>query len=162
MSAKRKPAKSRPDAGKYYKRRVGLTALQQRQLQVRLRVFTPSEPWVEAQFKRVIDLDENDRPIVYCYHDPHVFPPGGKKTAMVRCPTCQVFTPPHAFEGGQCLDHSSHEGWGPSPSAVAIATLRHYVLRVEGLADLEPEDDDSLRLEIERYNRTGRVRAKRF
>src|SRR4051794_28644413 len=104
-------------AGKRRKaRRTGLSRHEEARLRKQLRRTAPSEPWVEAQFKEVGDVDARGRPIVCRYHDPHVFPPGGADTAMVRCPRCGVFTPPNAIENGACLDHASHDGWGPSPS----------------------------------------------
>lgn len=132
------------------KRRVGLTAYQEHHLKEKLRVFTCSEPWVEAQFRSTDDVDQDGTPIHYRYHDPHVFPPGGSKTAMVRCPRCGVITPPNAIEHGACLDHADHRGWGPSPSAVAIQGLQMMNLRLQE-PELPPEDSASLRREIETH-----------
>lgn len=131
-------------------RRVGLTAYQEELLKRELRLTTPSEPWVEAQFQSSIDQDTDGSAIVYRYRDPHVFPPGGEKTLMVRCKHCQIFNPPNAMEEGQCLDHVENEGWGPSPSALAIAALRKYHLEIEE-TELPPDDAKSLRREIRRY-----------
>src|SRR5579859_4120282 len=76
------------------KRRIGLTQYAEIQLKEKLRKRSPSEPWVEAQIKTNIDVTADGQPIVYRYHDPRVFPPGGEETLMVRCPRCGVFTPP--------------------------------------------------------------------
>lgn len=143
----------KPGGSKYvHKRRkpVGLSAYQEEQIKRELRLSTPSEPWVEAQFKTVLDTDTRGADIVYRYRDPHAFPPGGSQTAMVRCATCGVFNPPNAIEYGNCLDHANHEGWGPSPSAIAIEALRRFHLRLED-SELPPEDVQSLRREIERF-----------
>ena len=129
---------------------VGLTWHQEQRLKRQLRDAAPSEPWVEAQIKTAGDVDGEGQPIVYRYHDPHVFPPGGEQTGMVRCPQCGVFTPPNAFETGACLDHADHRNWGPSPSAVAIRALQFFNLRLEE-AELPPEDDSSLRREIKKF-----------
>lgn len=131
---------------------VGLTLPQERALKRRLRKQSPSEPWVEAQIVDATDVDASGGAIHYRYHDTKVFPPGQQKTAMVRCPTCGIFMPPNAFEGGQCLDHAKHEGWGPSPSARAIQGLE----RLNGVMEerrLKREDIPSLKREIERYER---------
>src|SRR5207253_1385304 len=96
------------------KRRVGLSALQETRLRAQLRQTTPSEPWVEAQIRSADDLDRDGSPIVYRYHDPRVFPPGGPGTRMVRCSDCGVFTPPGAMEGGRCLEcvnSAAHTAW---------------------------------------------------
>jgi hypothetical protein len=131
-------------------RRVGLNPYQADRLKARLRAASPSEPWVDAQFGTVVDEDEAGRQIIYHFHDPRVFPPGGADTAMIRCPECGILMPPNAFEDGRCLDHATHTGWGPSPSALAIAALerRHLALQ---FAPLEPEDAVSLRREIREY-----------
>ena len=138
-------------ARKTKKRRVGLTAYQEDRLKQQLRRSTCSEPWVEAQIKSSRDVDQNGNPILYRYHDPHVYPPGGSKTAMVRCPRCGVMTPPNALEHGACLDHAEHEGWGLSPSALAIQGLQLMNLRLEE-PELPPEDSAALRREIEAWN----------
>ena len=132
------------------KRRVGLSAYQEQRFKDELRPTVCSEPWLEAQFKSADDTDEAGQAILYRYHDPRVFPPGGAKTAMVRCPLCGVFVPPNTLEHDACLDHARHEGWGPSPSAVAIRGLQMFNLRLEG-PELPPEDVPSLRKEIEQY-----------
>jgi len=133
------------------KRRVGLSPYQERCLKDRLRAASPSEPWVDAQIKSTVDTDQNGIPILYRYHDPHAFPPGGENTAMIRCPECGILMPPNAFEKGRCLDHARHDGWGPSPSAVAIRALEKRNLRIED-PPLEPEDLASLREEIDNFN----------
>ena len=135
---------------KLRKRRVGLTLYEEQRLRQQLRQTACSEPWVEAQFVTADDVDQNGSAIVYRYHDPHVFPPGGAKTGMRRCPACSVITPSIAFEHGNCLDHADHRGWGPSPSAVAIRALQMFNLRFE-FPDLPPEDSVSLRKEIRRF-----------
>jgi len=143
-------------------RRTGLTAFEENRLKQRLRRVTCSEPWVEAQIKGTDDVDQDGRRILYRYHDPHVFPPGGADTAMVRCPTCGVMTPPNAMEHGRCLDHADHRGWGPSPSAVAIQALQMLNLRME-MPELPPEDVPSLRKEIRRFEkRQKRKRAQQL
>jgi hypothetical protein len=145
-----RPEDSRlPSARK--KRRVGLSAYQEQRLKEQLRPSICSEPWLEAQFKSADDTDETGTPILYRYHDPHVFPPGGAKTAMARCPECGVLVPPNTLEHGACLDHARHDGWGPSPSAVAIRALQMFNLRIED-SELAPEDLPSLRKEIEDYH----------
>lgn len=134
------------------RRPVGLSAYQEESIKRELRLTTPSEPWVEAQFRTVLDTDTDGADIVYRYRDPHAFPPGGAETAMVRCAQCDVFNPPNAIEHGNCLDHANHEGWGPSPSAIAIAALRKFNLALETI-ELLPEDTRSLEREIQRYTR---------
>ena len=138
------------------RRRVGLTVYQEDRFKERLRPITCSEPWVEAQFKTAHDVDQSGSSITYRYRDPHVYPPGGASTAMIRCPACGAFNPPNAIEHGRCLDHADHRGWGPSPSAVAIQALQMFNLRMEQ-AELPPEDVKSLRKEIRR----SKIRARR-
>ena len=140
------------------KRRTGLSRVEEARLRAQLRQSAPSEPWVEAQFKTFEDRDPEGRAIVCYWHDPQVFPPGGQRTAMVRCPKCGVLTPPVAMEGGACLDHADHDSWGPSPSAVTIRQLQFYNLRMEESV-LPPEDEASLRKEIHAHRRRA---AKRF
>ena len=129
-------------------------------LKARLRRRAPSEPWVDAQFRTVEETDSRGRPIARRLHDPSVFPPGGARTAMVRCPVCDVFTPPQTIEEGQCMDHADHAGWGPSPSAQAIWALQYYHTRIDGL-ELAPESPAALRKEIRRAERVKRMGAKR-
>ena len=129
---------------------IGLTANEEFAFRRRLRKTCPSEPWVEAQFKTAYDKDAQGRAIRYRYHDPHVFPPGGELTKMIRCPACGIWMPPNTFEKGKCLDHAGHEGWGPSPSALAIDALRRRKRRRKEI-DLEPEDMLSLRDEIAKF-----------
>ena len=81
------------------------------------------------------------------------FPPGGKQTLMRRCDLCGVLTPPQTIEGGECLDHAQHIGWGPSPSADAIREAQRLHLRVR-FTDLEPESTEALQKEI------GKARAR--
>jgi hypothetical protein len=150
-----------PSARKIRRRRVGLSQYQEKFMREKLRAAAPSEPWVDAQFVTVRDQDETGWPIYYRYHDPRAFPPGGKKTAMVRCPACGILMPPNAFEQGECLDHSIHRGWGPSPSAVAIAALQYYNLRARE-PDLPPEDLTSLRQEIEQFAQTRTLDADKY
>ena len=141
---------SRLPSARKLKRRVGLSAYQEQRLKDELRPSVCSEPWLEAQFKSADDTDETGQPILYRYHDPHVYPPGGAKSAMVRCPLCGVFVPPNTLEHGACLDHARHEGWGPSPSAVAIRGLQMFNLRMED-PELPPEDVEALRAEIQAF-----------
>ena len=150
-----RPEDSRlPSARK--KPRVGLSAYQEQRLKDQLRPSICSEPWLEAQFKSADDTDETGTPILYRYHDPHVFPPGGAKSAMVRCPECGVLVPPNTLEQGACLDHARHDGWGPSPSAVAIRALQMFNLRMED-PELPPEDVEALRAEIEAFRQQDRA-----
>lgn len=128
-------------------RTVGLSVAQESKLKARLRKQSPSEPWVEAQFRTVTTTDPRGQIVPRRIHDPHVFPPGGARTAMVRCRACEVFNPPNAFERGVCLDHSAHAGWGPSPSAVAICALQYFNLRLSE-SELPGESKSSLRREI--------------
>jgi hypothetical protein len=129
--------------------RVGLAPHEERKLKSKLRRRSPSEPWVEAQIKSSADVTADGLPIVYRYHDPHAFPPGGRQTAMIRCPKCGIFNPPNTFEGGACLDHARHDAWGPSPSAVAIE--KFIALNLHPEVELEPEDVHSLQHEIRQY-----------
>lgn len=144
--------------------RAGLTPWREARLKEKLRTTTPSEPWVEEQIKSALDLTPTGTAYVYRYHDPAAFPPGGDQTAMVRCPTCNVFTPPHSFEADECLDHADFDAWGPSPSALAIQRLQIFHGK-DIYTDLPPDDYRSLEREIERYNRrrgkkSGIVREK--
>ena len=131
------------------KRRSGLSRLAQARLAETLRRVAPSEPWVDAQFIDVVEIDERGERVVRRAHDPSVFPPGGAQTAMVRCPQCGVITPPNAFENGICLDDADHGNWGPSPSAQAIAALQYRNLRLVE-AELPPESLSALQAEIRR------------
>ena len=135
-------------------KRVGLTIAKEHRLKRELRLTTCSEPWVEAQIRTVVDRETpSGEPIVYRYHDPKAYPPGGAKTGMRRCPACGVFTPPNAMEHDQCLDHARHDGWGPSPSALAFEALQNYNIKLEHVISLPPEDAHALRKEIEKYER---------
>lgn len=132
----------------------GLTRLAEARLRQELRGHAPSEPWVDAQFVTIFARDERGRPIVRRLHDASVFPPGGEKTAMVRCPGCNVFTPPCAFEKGFCLDHADHGCWGPSPSAQAIAALQYRNLRLME-SELPSESRRALQREIRLQTRNS-------
>jgi hypothetical protein len=144
------------------RRRVGLSPQREQSLKQKLRFTTCSEPWIEAQFKRVCDQDEKGFPIVYRYHDPHIYPPGGEQTAMIRCPKCGVFNPPGAIEHGCCLDHADHRGWGPSPSALAFQALQRHNLRVEDNIELQSEETDDLRQEILKFkHRKPRLKKRK-
>ena len=159
MSAQ--PQNTNPSsAPKAKRRRVGLSFYAEERLKASLRESAPSEPWVEAQFKTADDVDQEGAAIVYRYHDPHVFPPGGKQTLMRRCPECGVFMPPNSFEHGRCLDHADHRGWGPSPSAVAIAALQLFNLRTEEMP-LDAEDRKSLWHEIRAFERARKRKVGR-
>lgn len=140
--------------------RAGLTRYAELLLKQVLRQTAPSEPWVEAQIKSSVDVTSDGVPIVYRYHDTRAFPPGGPATRMVRCPKCGVFTPPNTMEHGACLDHARHQGWTPSPSAVAIRRLQMLNLRIES-TELPPEDIASLRREIDEFNNRKNVRKNR-
>jgi hypothetical protein len=156
---RRKSQKSGSKSDRKRRRPVGLTHYQEEQIKRDLRLTTPSEPWVEAQIQTVVDQDTDGSPIVYRYRDPHAFPPGGERTLMVRCGECEIFNPPNAIEHGKCLDHARHEGWGPSPSAVAIAALRRYYLELDDL-ELLPEDSKSLQREIQKFTRKSAISAR--
>jgi hypothetical protein len=132
--------------------RKGLSIWKEARLREKLRTTAPSEPWVEAQIKSSLDIHPNGCAYVYRYLDPTVFPPGGRETKMVRCPICNIFNPPNAFEDGQCLDHPNFDAWGPSPSALAIQKLQIFHGHDE-YTELKPEDYRSLQREIERYQR---------
>lgn len=155
---------STPAPKRRLSKRVGLTIAREQRLKRELRLTTCSEPWVEAQIKTVVDRQDGaGETIVYRYHDPKAYPPGGAKTAMVRCPACEVFTPPNSMEHDLCLDHARHDGWGPSPSALAFQALQNYNITLEPPIHLAPEDMQSLRREIEKYEhrRAKSVNAQR-
>lgn len=155
----RKSYRSGSKSARKLPRRVGLSVHQEALLKAKLRLTTPSEPWVEAQIQTVVDQDTDGSSIVYRYRDPHAFPPGQEQTLMVRCRECEIFNPPNTIEHGNCLDHARHEGWGPSPSALAIAALRRYYLELEDL-ELLPEDAKSLQREIEKFTRKSAIPAR--
>jgi hypothetical protein len=124
-------------------------------LREQLRMRCPSSPWIDAQFKSIELTDDRGAKVICRRHDPSVFPPGGAKTLMRRCPSCEIFTPPNAFERGVCLDErepigslDSKLGWGRSPSAVAIEKTRVRHGRLLALT-LEPESTEALRREIQ-------------
>jgi hypothetical protein len=50
---------------------------------------------VDAQIKTIRDQTPDGEPIICRYHDPHVFPPGGKRTPMRWCRSCGRYTPPN-------------------------------------------------------------------
>ena len=141
--------------GKKRPRRVGLSCVAEARLRDKLRSRCPSSPWIDEQFKSYSEVDPHGRATIHRYHDPSVFPPGGAQTAMVRCPECNVYTPPNAMENGLCLDHAPEPcaidprlGWGRSPSAVAIEALQFRNLRLID-SELAPESATALREEIE-------------
>lgn len=127
---------------------------EERRFRARLRKHCPSEPWVEAQFVAVAKVDVKGHPFVRYIFLRGVFPPGGNKTAMVRCKKCGILTPPVAMEGGICLDHGVSGDWGPSPSAMAIERLRHYHENISKVT-LRTEDEEALKAEIRRRTRTS-------
>jgi hypothetical protein len=135
------------------KPRIGLTQYSEVLLKEKLRKRSPSEPWVEEQIKTTDDVDADGKPILYRYFDPHAFPPGGEKTKMIRCPRCGIFNPPNAMEHGLCLDHARHQGWTPSPSALAFVRLQLLNAEIEA-CELAPEDTASLRREIRQFEKT--------
>jgi hypothetical protein len=155
---RRRSKKSRSKSARKRGHRVGLSAREEDQLKCKLRLTTPSEPWVEAQFSTNYDRDASGNPVAYRYRDPHVFPPGGPNTLMVRCSECGIFNPPNAMEHGKCLDHAKHQGYGPSPSALAIEGMRRLNVRIEE-EPLPPEDAKSLQREIEKYHNSGVISA---
>jgi len=130
----------------------GLTWHQEQQLKRRLRRTAPSEPWVEAQIVAVKDVDPDGHAIHYILHDPSVFPPGGSQTRMIRCRKCGIYNPPNATEGGCCLDHAGHKGWGPSRSAREIRKMQRLKAGLK-FTPLPREDVEGLMLEIERFQR---------
>lgn len=146
------PVSGSSSAPRGKRKTIGLSPARELSLKARLRKTTCSEPWVEAQFKRATDSDEEGHKITYRYHDPRVYPPGGERTAMVRCRKCGIFTPPGAIEHGCCLDHANHAGWGPSPSAVAFQAMQRYNLRLEDSVELRSEKILVLKREISRYH----------
>ncbi|HWE02407.1 MAG TPA: hypothetical protein VG326_08335 [Tepidisphaeraceae bacterium] len=134
------------------KQRAGLSAVAEKKLRGELRRFAPSEPWVDAQFFDIMQIDAQGKAVVCRGHDPGIFPPGGARTTMVRCPACGVFTPPNAFERAVCLDHAEQGNWGPSPSAVAIRALQWRNLRLPE-SELAPESTAALRKEIDAHRK---------
>jgi hypothetical protein len=140
-------------------RKIGLSSAEEARLKAKLRRQSPSEPWVEVQFRTVENTDSRGRPVARRIHDPSVFPPGGARTAMIRCAACDIHTPPQMIEEGQCLDHADHTGWGPSPSAQAIRGLQYFNLRMSEL-ELPPESPAALRREVRRANRAIREGRK--
>jgi hypothetical protein len=128
----------------------GLSAAQEQKLKAKLRRTTCSEPWVEAQIRGTVAIDARGKLFLRRYHDPHVFPPGGSQTAMCRCAVCRVWTPPQALEDGVCLDHHEPLGWGPSPSALAIAAHEFFNMRTPPL-ELAPESTAELEMEIAQH-----------
>lgn len=151
---RRRSKKSRSKSARKTGHRVGLSAREEDRLKCKLRPTVPSEPWLEAQFRTNYDRDANGNPVAYRYRDPHVFPPGGPATLMVRCSECGIFNPPNAMEHGKCLDHARHEGYGPSPSALAIEGMQRLNVRIEE-EPLPPEDTRALEAEIRRFNKSG-------
>jgi hypothetical protein len=152
--------KSGSKSARQHHRIIGLSAREEDRLKRELRLTTPSEPWIEAQFKTASDKETSGAKLTYRYRDPHVFPPGGPNTRMIRCAECGVFNPPNALEHGNCLDHAEHhQGWGRSPSALAIEALRKLNVELEE-APLEPEDSISLREEISNFKIKRGVRKK--
>jgi len=137
-------------AAKQQMANVGLTFAQERKLKAKLRKVAPSEPWVETQICSSVERDRKGHPFVRRYHDSRVFPPGGSQTKMRRCSQCRRWTPPQCFEKDACLDHSEHVGWGPSPSAVAIAQME-YFNRQEPEVELAMESIEALKSEIEQH-----------
>jgi hypothetical protein len=113
---------------------------------------------LEAQIVVVDDVDPDGNAIHYTLHDPGVFPPGGSETQMVRCRICGIYNPPNAMEGGCCLDHARHKGWGRSLSAKAIQAMERRKVGLN-FCPLLPEDTHSLVLEIKRFKR--RLRKER-
>lgn len=126
---------------------AGLSNADEQRLKQYLRRRSPSEPWVEAQIRSSVEMDEQGQTVIRRTHDRHAFPPGGAQTAMVRCAACRIFTPPQTLEHGNCLDHGDHRGWGPSPSAVAIRAHEFYQVRIPQI-ELEPESTEELKREI--------------
>jgi hypothetical protein len=146
--------------------KIGLTPLAESRLRRTLRRKVPSEPWLEAQFRSVLSRNARGEEVVQRLHDASVFPPGGAKTAMIRCACCGIFTPSSAFEHDICLDHADHSAWGRSPSAIAIEALQYRNLRLAE-TPLPPESRSALRAEIQRFkcgtgkDRSGKSAQKR-
>jgi hypothetical protein len=141
---------------------VGLSIAQEQKLKRKLRRICPSEPWVEEQICSKLEIDSRGKPFVRRYHDPHLFPPGGSATRMVRCGRCRVWTPPQALDEGICLDHSEHIGWGRSPSAEMIEKIQFYCTKDKAeQLDLPSESVEALHAEIEQhYEKARRRNAK--
>jgi hypothetical protein len=74
-------------------KRFSLTPVAESRLRCRLRRACCSEPWVDDQIRTLTDTAPDGEEIVYRFHNPHVFPPGGKKTGMRWCRVCGRFTP---------------------------------------------------------------------
>lgn len=157
------------------KKRVGLTANEEHKIRARLRRYFPSEPWIDATFICIDDIDPYGVPIAYRNHNDKAFPLPGSGTKMIRCPYCERLMPPNHFEDFQpgemimgerqclkstqrlCADHKSEylqDAWGESPSAKAIRELQHRNLRVE-TTKTKPEGKAALRQEIKIYKQTG-------
>lgn len=73
----------------------GLSSLAEQRLRRSLRKSAPSEAWVDAQIVSFTDRAPGGREIVYRFHDPRAFPPGGRRTTPMRwCRCCGRFSPP--------------------------------------------------------------------
>ncbi len=118
--------------------RIGLTPLEEHRLRRRLRRMACSETWVDHQIKSVYDQTADGRTIVCRFHDPQVFPPGGRQaTAMRWCRSCGRYTPPNCT---QLIEHRIRRD-GPVLSAtmqcddcrIAIDDERYRELYEAGL-----------------------------
>ncbi len=76
---------------------VGVTPPEESRLRRHLRQKAPSEPWIDAQFRTLTDTTPAGQPITCRLHEPHLFPPGGPKTAMKYCRSCGRYTPPNSL-----------------------------------------------------------------
>jgi len=98
--------------------RTALTPFDEQCLRRRLRRAACSEPWVDAQIVTLTDTAPGGATITSArYHDPDVFPPGGRAhTTMKWCRHCGRYTPPN------CINLIEHRRRLAGP--VTSATLR--------------------------------------
>ena len=98
--------------------RTALTPFDEQCLRRRLRRAACSEPWVDAQIVTLTDTAADGASITSArYHDPTVFPPGGRAhTTMKWCRHCGRYTPPN------CINLIEHRRRLAGP--VTSATLR--------------------------------------
>lgn len=137
------------------KTRVGLSVMEEDRIKARLRTTYPSEPWVDATFRRFEDT-KGEETIVYRFHDPKAFPPKADHTPMKVCPECGRTVPAISMEGGRCADHQPikvHRAYGSSPSGNSIQMLQHLHGRIEETR-LEPASKRALRNEIRKFKKS--------
>jgi hypothetical protein len=105
----------------------GLSLLDEHRLRRSLRRSACSETWVDDQFRALTDTRPDGSQIVYRFHDPRVFPPGGRQhTAMRWCRTCGRYTPANCVH---LVEHRRIRG-----GDVVSATLQCDDCRI-GIAD---------------------------